>query len=365
MQPPPTSPATDDIHERSQLGNRILQLSKDGGVSDFYITPWEQLVFRQNGKLYYDSYVYQPQVQLELRAGTQDYAVSMGGRRYRVNRMATRGRLRWVLRLLPENIPSLQQVSLPPPAIKAFLEAKNGLFLVCGGTGSGKSTTIASLILERAKRKQEHFITFEDPIEYLFPAGLSSLMSQREIGTDEMDFGSSLRAALRQAPDVIFVGEIRDGETAEIALQAAETGHVVVATLHTSSAAQTVQRYLKLIPSDRMENAMLSFADSFRAILCQRLLLDEIKARRFPIHELLLPYDSVCGVIRRGEFKKLDHELEAGMTRGMMNFERSIKMREYEGWRPAMNRATGFTDNEVYDFLQREQLISTANAYAA
>lgn len=350
----------DDINERSQLGHRILQLSKDSAVSDFYVTPWEQLVYRQNGKLYYDSYVYQPQVQLQQTAGTHDYAVSMGGRRYRVNRMSTRGRLRWVLRLLPERIPALQDVSLPPSAIKAFLEAKNGLFLVCGGTGSGKSTTIASLLLERSKRKQEHVITFEDPIEYLYPEGLPSLVSQREIGSDDHDFGSSLRAALRQAPDVIMVGEIRDGETAEIAMQAAETGHVVVATLHTSSAAQTVQRFLKLVPVERMENAMLSFADSFRAILCQRLLLDDVKSRRFPIHELLLPYDSVCGIIRRGEFKKLDHELEAGMTRGMLDFDRSLKMREYEGWKPATNRPTGFTENEVYDFFQRENLTSYA-----
>ncbi len=348
----------DDINERSQLGNRILEISKDSGISDFYITPWEQLVYRRNGKLYYDSYVYQPQVALEMMPGTADYATSMGGRRYRVNRLATRGRLRWVLRLLPENIPDMDKLALPPPAIKAFLEAKNGLFLVCGSTGSGKSTTIASMVLERAKRRQEHIITFEDPIEYLYPQGLMSLVTQREIGSDEMDFGKSLRAALRQAPDVIVVGEIRDGETAEIALQAAETGHVVVATLHTSSAAQTVQRFLKLVPNERMENAMHSFADSFRGILCQRLLMDETKGKRFAVHELLLPYDSVCGTIRRGEFKKLDHELEAGMTRGMMNFERSIQMREYEGWKPSFNRSTGFTENEVFDYLQKELLLS-------
>lgn len=352
----------DDIHERSILGQRILQISQNPGISDFYITPWEPLVYRLNGKLYYDAYTYEPTVPLEAKAGTQDYAVSMGGRRYRVNRLSTRGRSRWVLRLLPENIPSLENIYLPPPAIKSFLEAKNGLFLVCGSTGSGKSTTIAALVLERAKRRQEHVITFEDPIEYLYPQGLPSLISQREIGTDELDFGKSLRAALRQAPDVIVVGEIRDGETAEIALQAAETGHLVVATLHTSSAAQTVQRYLKLISSDRLENAMLSFADCFRGILCQRLLADDQKQRRFAIHELLLPYDSVCGVIRRGEFKKLDHELEAGMTRGMISFDRSLQQREYEGWKPAFNRPTGFTENEVFDYLQKEQLLSS---YAA
>jgi len=354
----------DDINERSQLGHRILHVSKDPGISDFYITPWEPLVFRRNGKLFYDNFVYQPSTQLEVTPGTQDYAISMGGRRFRVNRMSTRGRLRWVMRLLPESIPPLEKLALPPAAIKAFLEAKNGLFLVCGATGSGKSTTIASLVLERAKRRQEHVITFEDPIEYLYPHGLPSLVSQREIGSDEHHFGSSLRAALRQAPDVIVVGEIRDGETAEIALQAAETGHVVVATLHTSSATQTVQRYLKLVPSERLENAMLSFADSFRGILCQRLLLDDSKGKRFAIHELLLPYDSVCGTIRRGEFKKLDHELEAGMSRGMQSFERSLQMREYDGWKPAFNRPSGFAEHEVFDYLQKEQIIAQTHAVA-
>lgn len=363
LRPAPT--IIDEFNDRSALGNRILQLSKDSGVSDFYVTPWESLVARRNGKLFYDSFIYQPMVQMEMQAGTKDYAVSMGGRRFRVNRMATRGRLRWVLRLLPENIPAMEGLALPPAAIKAFLEAKNGLFLVCGSTGSGKSTTIASMVLERAKRRPEHIITFEDPIEYLYPAGLPSLVSQREIGSDELDFGMSLRAALRQAPDVIVVGEIRDGETAEIALAAAETGHVVVATMHTSTAAQTVQRYLKLIPSDRVENAMISFADCFKGILCQRLLFDEEKGRRFAIHELLLPYDSVCGSIRRGEFKKLDHELEAGMTRGMLLFERSLQQRVNEGWKPAMNaRPTGFAERDVYEFMEREQLNTLANAAA-
>jgi twitching motility protein PilT len=258
--------------------------------------------------------------------------------------------------MLPAEIPPIEKLGVPPAALKAFMEASNGLFLVCGATGSGKSTTIASMILERAKRRQEHVITFEDPIEYLYPDGLPSLVSQREIGSDEMDFGKSLRAALRQAPDVILVGEIRDGETAEIALQAAETGHVVVATLHTSSAAQTVQRFLKLIPTERVETAMLSFADCFRGILCQRLLLDEQTGKRFAIHELLLPYDSVCGSVRRGEFKKLEHELEGGLTRGMISFERSLQQKESQGWRPAFNRPTGFAEHEVSDYLQQQNI---------
>jgi twitching motility protein PilT len=282
--------------------------------------------------------------------------MSLGGRRYRVNRMVTRGRYRWVMRLLPEEIPTPEDIAVPPAALKSFMEAKNGIFLVCGPTGSGKSTTIASMVLARALRRQEHVISFEDPIEYVYPDDVPSLISQREMGSDEHDFGKSLRAALRQAPDVIILGEIRDGETAEIALQAAETGHVVVATLHTSSAAQTVQRFVKLVPSERVENAILSFADSMIGILCQQLHFDESKDKRFAIHELLLKYDSVCAIIRAGEFKKLDHELEAGWSRGMMNFDRSLEQRGEEGYQSASTRKTGFTEHEVVEFLEEESI---------
>ncbi|HRQ90776.1 MAG TPA: ATPase, T2SS/T4P/T4SS family [Bacteroidia bacterium] len=343
------------IDERSPLGNRILHLAQTYNISDFYITPREQLAYRMNGDLVVDSFIYQPEHELEMRPGTLDYAMQIGPLRFRVNQLMTRGRLRWVMRLLPSNIPTPQQVSLPPQAMKAYLEADNGLFLVCGATGSGKSTTIASMIKTRAERRREHIITFEDPIEYILPTNLPSLVTQREIGSDELDFALSLRASLRQAPDVIMVGEIRDGATAEIALQAAETGHVVIATMHTSSAAQTVQRFLKLVPSERMENAMLSFADSMRMILCQQLLFDSHQDRRFPIHEILFPYDSVTGMIRRGDFKRLDHELETGITKGMMNFEHSLKMREYEGWRSSIPAKTGYSEHEVAEYLHREK----------
>lgn len=347
----------EDIHEQSPLGHRVMHISQDPGISDFYITPWEQLCYKRNGKLTFDSFVYQPSFAMEIQAGTADYAMALGGRRYRVNRMVTRGRYRWVMRLLPEDIPDPEDISVPSAALKGFMEAKNGIFLVCGPTGSGKSTTIASMVLARAKRRQEHVISFEDPIEYVYPSDVPSLISQREMGSDEHDFAKSLRASLRQAPDVIIVGEIRDGETAEIALQAAETGHVVVATLHTSSAAQTVQRFIKLVPAERVENAVLSFADSMIGILCQQLLFDESKDKRFAIHELLLKYDSVCAIIRASEFKKLDHELESGFSRGMMDWERSLQTREDEGWHSSKRKSTGFSEHEVREYLEQEDLL--------
>ena len=211
------------------------------------------------------------------------------------------------------------------------------------------------MVLHRAKRRREHVISFEDPIEFVYPDGLPSLVSQREMGTDEVDFAKALRSALRQAPDVIIVGEIRDGETAEIALQAAETGHAVVATLHTSSASQTIQRFLKLIPSDRLESAQETLADTLRLVLCQRLLLDQNKSKRFPIHEVLLQYDGVINIIRRGDFKKLDQELETGWKRGMYNFYKSIELREAEGFKAASGaHLVGNSWEEIEDYLDRQ-----------
>jgi len=348
-----------DLPPDSPVGLRIKELAVGEGISDFYLTPGDVLSYKKNGRLIYDPLTFDMAVPERIEPGCDDSAMDFHGYRFRVSQMVTQGRLRWVLRLLPDKIPEPSAIRVPPPSIKSFLEARNGLFLICGATGSGKSTTIASMVLHRAKRRREHVITFEDPIEFVYPEGLPSLISQREMGRDELDFSKALRAALRQAPDVIIIGEIRDGETAEIALQAAETGHVVVATLHTSSASQTVQRFLKLIPSDRLESAQETLADTLRLILCQRLLLDETQGKRFPIHEVLLQYDGVVNIIRRGDFKKLDQELETGWKRGMYNFEKSIELREADGFRSTSGaKLTGNSWEEIEDYLDREQEIT-------
>jgi twitching motility protein PilT len=346
------------IDPESPIGQRFKELSQDSRVSDFYLTANEPLAYKVNGQLLYDTVTYDLEVPEHMEPGCVDSAVNLHGRRYRVSQMLTKGRLRWVLRLLPNQIPTPESIKVPPSALKAFLEAKNGLFLICGATGSGKSTTIASMVMHRAKRRREHIISFEDPIEFVYPENVPSLVSQREMGSDELDFGNALRAALRQAPDVIIIGEIRDGETAEIALQASETGHVVVATLHTSSASQTVQRFLKLIPNERLDSSQASLADCLKLIMCQRLMVDDKQGKRFPIHEVLLQYDGVVNIIRRGDFKKLDQELETGFKRGMFNFEKSLQIREGEGFVSTTKVvSSGFSEEEVESYLSKQEEI--------
>jgi twitching motility protein PilT len=346
------------IDPESPIGQRFKELSQDSRVSDFYLTANEPLAYKVNGQLLYDTVTYDLEVPEHMEPGCVDSAVNLHGRRYRVSQMLTKGRLRWVLRLLPNQIPTPESIKVPPSALKAFLEAKNGLFLICGATGSGKSTTIASMVMHRAKRRREHIISFEDPIEFVYPEKVPSLVSQREMGSDELDFGNALRAALRQAPDVIIIGEIRDGETAEIALQASETGHVVVATLHTSSASQTVQRFLKLIPNERLDSSQASLADCLKLIMCQRLMVDDKQGKRFPIHEVLLQYDGVVNIIRRGDFKKLDQELETGFKRGMFNFEKSLQIREGEGFVSTTKVvSSGFSEEEVESYLSKQEEI--------
>ncbi len=350
----------DDVTPESPLGRRIIDLAEGEGVSDFYVTPNDPLCYRKNGELWFDEVIYDLPNPPKVPPGCLDYAMMIGPYRFRVSRMLTQNRLRWVLRILPSKIPNPEAIKVPPSALKCYLESKNGLFLICGATGSGKSTTIASMVLHRALRRREHIISFEDPIEFVYPRNIPSLVSQREMGEDEIDFGSALRAALRQAPDVIIIGEIRDGETAEIALQAAETGHAVVATLHTSSAAQTVQRFLKLIPADRLDAAQASLADCMRLILCQRLMLDQQRGKRFPIHEVLLQYDGVVNLIRRGEFKKLDQELETGWKRGMQNFDKSIEVRGDEGFHSTTTFApTSFGAEEVEEYLAAQKPLTS------
>ncbi len=234
----------------------------------------------------------------ELREFDTSYAAPGIGR-FRVNVYRQRGSLAIVMRFIPTEIPAMETLGLPMPVTQELAERQNGMVLVVGAAGNGKSTSIASMVAHLNATQALHIVTVEDPIEFLHQDKLSSI-SQREVGLDTASFASALRAALRQDPDVIFVGEIRDEETMEIALKAAETGHLVMATLHTSDAVRTVNRMLALMRGDANENRV-RIASCLQGIIAQRLLPRADAQGVVLASEVLVASQSIKESIRRPE----------------------------------------------------------------
>jgi twitching motility protein PilT len=209
-----------------------------------------------------------------VRTGSADLSYSLVSRtRFRVNIFSQRGTYSVVLRVIPGRIPTVEELGLPAQ-IEAVADERNGIVLVTGPTGSGKSTTLAAIINKINREKPVHIITIEDPIEYLHPHNVATI-NQREVGSDTQTFALALRAALRQAPKVILVGEMRDLETVQIALEAAETGHLVLSTLHTIDASKTIDRIVGIFPKNEERQVRTRFAQSFRWIISQRLIPKE------------------------------------------------------------------------------------------
>jgi len=244
--------------------------------------------------------------------------------RFRVNVYRQRGSLAVVMRFIPTDIPSIELLELPLPVTRDLVEKQNGMVLVVGAAGNGKSTSIAGMIAHLNGTRSLHIVTVEDPIEFMHKDQMSSI-SQREIGIDTASFAAALRAALRQDPDVIFVGEIRDEETMEIALKAAETGHLVLATLHTSDAIRTVGRMLALMKGDPTENRF-RIASCLQGIIAQRLLPRADGAGVALAAEVLVASQSVREAIRRPENNpSLKSLMEKGThPYGMETFQISI-----------------------------------------
>lgn len=244
--------------------------------------------------------------------------------RFRVNVYRQRGSLAVVMRIIPVEIPSVEALGLPIPVAYELAEKANGMVLVVGAAGNGKSTSIAAMIGHLNATRALHIVTIEDPIEFLHRDRLSSI-SQREVGLDTSSFAAALRAALRQDPDVVFVGEIRDDETMEIALRAAETGHLVLATLHTSDAARTISRMLALMHGDPVENRF-RIASCLRGIIAQRLLRRADGDGVVLAAEVIVASQSVRESIRRPENNpSLKSLMEKGThPYGMRTFQMAV-----------------------------------------
>jgi len=260
------------------------------------------------------------------RTGTADLSYSLPSRaRFRVNIFQQRGVFSIVMRVIPTDIPTLRSLGLPPQ-LNEVAELRNGLVLVTGPTGSGKSSTQAAIIDIINEKKHYHVVTIEDPIEYLH-SHKNSTINQREVGNDTRDFPSALRAALRQAPKVILIGEMRDFETTEIALEAAETGHLVLSTLHTIDAAKTVDRIIGLYPKNEEQVIRTRLAQTFRYIVSQRLIPRADGRGRVAAVEILRSSPRTREYIEAGEVegKSLLDAMRDGKLDGMQDFDTVIK----------------------------------------
>jgi len=321
----------------------LLQLVFDRDGSDLHISPGVPPIIRINGKLVrtdYEPLTNEDTQRLifsilsnEQRKNLEQtmeldcsYGV-VGLGRFRVNAFRSKGGYAAVLRTITTKIPRFEDLGLPP-LVRELCHKPRGLILVTGPTGSGKSTTLAAMIDNINATRAEHILTIEDPIEYVHPPKMS-LVNQRELGADTKSFDNALKAALREDPDVILVGELRDLETIRLAMSAAETGHLVFGTLHTSSAMQTVDRIVDVFPPHQQQQIRVQISNSLVAVLSQTLLPkigNDGKGRgRVMALEILINTPAIANLIREGKTAQIYSAIQTGQKFGMQTLETCLK----------------------------------------
>ena len=314
----------------------LIQESRRLGASDLHVTVGGAPMVRLDG--YLQQLVPTPVTAAQLaefvallpdytrqlleRRGEVDCAWRWGSERYRLNIYRQRDQYAMAVRLLNNVVPECEALGMPP-ALQAVTELSQGLVLIVGPTGSGKTTTLAALVQRINATRAVHIVTLEDPIEYEYPAG-QSLIHQREIGRDTTSFARGLRAALREDPDVILVGELRDSETMAIALTAAETGHLVLATLHTQDVTSSVNRIVDGLQQNQ-QLVRSQLAESLAVVASQRLLARTDGQGRVAAYEVLVATDAVRHLIREGQVHQLQSYLQTGARNGMVTMEESVK----------------------------------------
>lgn len=256
-----------------------------------------------------------------------DFSIGFGGGaygdlgRFRINAYFQRGYIAGALRFLPPKIKTLEELNMPK-ICHEFSKLRQGFVLVTGPTGHGKSSTLAAMINEIHQTKSLHLLTIEDPIEYVYAKG-ASIVSQREIGSDTHSWAMALRSALREDPDVVLVGEMRDPETMQAALTIAETGHVVFATLHTNSASQSIDRIVDSFPDHQRSQIRIQLAATLKGVISQRLL-PKIGGGRVPAVEILLENSAIANNIREGKTHLIDSVIQTSKEQGMITLEDSL-----------------------------------------
>jgi twitching motility protein PilT len=323
----------------------LLRLVVDEGGSDLHITVGAPPAVRINGRLLkLETRSLTPEdtealaraitSEANLHRVTEDGSVDFGfsfrdADRFRVSVYRERGNLALALRLVPRRMMSLEEIGLPP-AVRGLLEMPRGLVLVTGPTGSGKTTSLASMLDVINATTDNHIITIEDPIEY-FHGHQRGLVNQREIGVDVPSFADGLRRALRQDPDVILVGEMRDLETMETAITAAETGHLVFSTLHTTGASRTVDRIIDAFPEDSKEQVRVQLSTNLKAVISQLLIPRCDKPGRVAVFELMINTPSIAALIRDNKTFRIGNDILTGTKYGMVSLETSLAQLYLDG----------------------------------
>jgi twitching motility protein PilT len=274
---------------------------------------------------------------LEEKMPSLDFSTEMLGMRFRVNIVRAQGKLSAALRPLPETPPNPESLGLPEKVTKAITNALGGLVLITGATGSGKTTSLASILETINQTREVKIITIEDPIEFILREQRADI-AQREVGVDCPSFHAGARDAWRQNADVISIAEIRDPETAIVALQAAETGHLVFGTLHANSVSETPERLLKLLPADMRDRAREVFAAVLVALLSQ-VLIPKRENGRIALREILLADNTITAVLKKGSDHELEHYMRSGRSAGMIDrrthlqsIRSQVEPREYDRW---------------------------------
>lgn len=311
----------------------ILALSVKHNVSDLHLCSQVPARWRRQGRLerlpesspepesLLAAWLSQQQQKELESAGHLDFAVTLAGSfRLRANAFRQLHGYSLALRLMPSSCPTLETLGVPS-VIPSLLHLPDGLILVTGATGSGKSTTLAAMVNYLNHQLDGHILTLEDPVEFIYSSE-RCLIQQREPGTHCQSFAQGLRAALREDPDVILLGELRDGETIRLALSAAETGHLVLATLHTRGAAQAIERLVDVFPAEQKNHIRSQLAGSLRAVLAQKLL-PSLDGGRVAVYELLVNTTAVANLIREGKTHQLPGQLQTGQQYGMQSFAQS------------------------------------------
>ena len=324
----------------------LLKISQDMRASDVHITVGVPPKIRVNGRLITTEYdrllpadtrtfleqiMDERQIQSFEEKGEYDMSFSipyLG--RYRVNAFMQRGSVAIALRLVGTEVPDPVSLGVPPSVIDLYTR-KRGLILVTGPTGSGKSTTLAGIIDKINNNRDAHIITLEDPIEYLHKHK-KSIVNQREIGLDSHSYANALRAALREDPDVILVGEMRDFETISVAITAAETGHLVLSTLHTIGAASTVDRVIDVFPPHQQQQIRVQFANVLEAVISQQLIPKADGSGRVAAFEVLHANHAVRNLIREGKSHQLMSIIQTNKKMGMMGMDDAITQLYLEGY---------------------------------